>query len=65
MPVIIDSTEQTAEGNKMLLNAKPENMILLSKEQHQKYLMNSKVNLVWFNVDGIFIGPYAYPEQIG
>jgi hypothetical protein len=35
----------------------------LTPEQHQTVLLNIKVNLVWFNVDGKFIGPYITPED--
>ena len=48
----------------MLTTAKQHDMLLLTKEQHLKVQKNIKVNLVWFNVNGVFIGPYAYPEQV-
>lgn len=46
------------------MTAKPEDMVLLTEEQHKKFINNTKVNLVWFNVNGKFVGPYTYPEQI-
>ena len=37
-------------------------MILLTKEEHQKVLLNVKVNLLWTNIDGTFVGPFVSTE---
>jgi hypothetical protein len=42
-----------------LLTDKPEEMILLTPEQHQAVMLNVATRLVWFNVNGSFVGPYV------
>lgn len=37
----------------------PDNLILLTREQHQAVLLNPAVRLIWFNIEGKFIGPYT------
>ncbi len=46
-----------------LLSASPAKMILLTPEQHQKVLLNTRVKLAWFNVGGKFVGPYIDPAD--
>jgi hypothetical protein len=47
-----------------LLTDKPEAMVLLTPAQHKAVMLNQAVRLVWFNVDGTFVGPYVEPKSI-
>lgn len=45
-----------------LLQASPDTMVLLTAEQHKSSMLDPKISLVWFNLDGKFIGPYTYKK---